>query len=155
VAILGVIACPITSGDTAFRSIRLILSEALHINQKPIINRILTALPIFVVAVLVCSFDFSTIWNYVGISNQVLASIVLWTTSRYLFKHGKSPLYTAIPATFLTYVCVCYFMVAPNKAGGLSLPINIGHIVAAIATILVVSLFVAHNRKLHPRSDSK
>ena len=155
VAILGVIACPITSGDTAFRSIRLILSEALHINQKPIINRILTALPIFIVAVLVCSFDFSTIWNYVGISNQVLATIVLWTTSRYLFKHGKSPLYTAIPATFLTYVCVCYFMVAPNKAGGLSLPVNIGHIVAATATILVVSLFVAHNRKLHPRSDSK
>ena len=142
IAMLGVIACPITSGDTAFRSIRLFLAEALHIIQSPIIFR---------VAVLVCSFDFSMIWNYVGISNQVLASIVLWTASRYLYKHGKSPLYTAIPATFLTYVCVCYFMVAPHKAGGLALPINLGHIVAAAATILVVALFITRNRKLHRR----
>jgi carbon starvation protein CstA len=154
IAVLGVIACPITSGDTAFRSIRLILAEAFHIDQKPIVNRILTALPIFVIAVLVCTFDFSTIWNYVGISNQVLASIVLWTCSRYLFKHGKSPLYTAVPATFLTYVCVCYFMVAPYKAGGLSLPVGAGHCVASAVTILVIAIFVAHNRKLHPRIQS-
>jgi carbon starvation protein CstA len=151
IAVMGVIACPITSGDTAFRSIRLILSEALNINQKPILNRILTALPIFVIAVLVCTFDFSTIWNYVGISNQVLASIVLWTASRYLYKHGKSPLFTAIPATFLTYVCVCYFMVAPHKAGGLSLPVNWGHIVAATATVAIVLIFTLGNRKLKRR----
>ena len=151
IAIMGVIACPITSGDTAFRSIRLILSEALNINQKPILNRILTALPIFIIAVLVCTFDFSTIWNYVGISNQVLASIVLWTATRYLYKHGKSPLFTAIPATFLTYVCACYFMVAPHKAGGLSLSVEWGHIVAATATLAIVILFTIGNKKLKRR----
>ncbi len=151
IAILGVIACPITSGDTAFRSIRLILAEALHINQRPILNRVLTALPIFVVAVLVCSSDFSTIWNYVGISNQVLAAIVLWTASRYLYKHGKSPLFTAIPATFLTYVCSCYFMVAPHKAGGLSLPLTVAHIVAAVVTLSIVTIFFLENRHLKRR----
>lgn len=151
IAILGVIACPITSGDTAFRSIRLILSEALNINQKPILNRVLTALPVFVVAVLVCTFDFSTIWNYVGISNQVLASIVLWTASRYLYKRGRNPLFTAIPATFLTYVCVCYFMVAPHKAGGLSLGLTAGHIVAATVTVAIALLFSLGNKKLKRR----
>ena len=150
-AIVGVVACPITSGDTAFRSIRLILAEALHINQRPVVNRVLTALPIFVVAVLVCSSDFSTIWNYVGISNQVLAAIVLWTASRYLYKHGKSPLFTAIPATFLTYVCSCYFMVAPHKAGGLSLPLTVAHIVAAVVTLSIVTIFFLENRHLKRR----
>ena len=151
VALLGVIACPITSGDTAFRSLRLIVSDALHINQKPIMNRIYIAIPIFVVAVLVCTFDFSTIWNYVGISNQVLASIVLWTATRYLYKHGKSPWFTAIPATFLTYVCVCYFMVAPHKAGGLALGLIAGHIVAAAVTVAIIILFSLGNKKLTRR----
>ncbi|MBR5034657.1 MAG: carbon starvation protein A [Bacteroidales bacterium] len=151
VALLGVIACPITSGDTAFRSLRLIVADAFHIGQKPILNRIGIAFPMFAIAVLVCTFDFSTIWNYVGISNQVLASIVLWTATRYLYKHGKNPLFTGIPATFLTYVCVCYFMVAPGKAGGLSLPVTTGHIVAAVATIAVVALFSTGNKKLKRR----
>lgn len=149
IAILGVIACPITSGDTAFRSIRLILSEALHINQKPIVNRIITALPIFVIAVLVCTFDFSTIWNYVGISNQILAAIILWTVSTYLYKRGKSPLFTAIPATFLTYVCSCYFMVAPVKSGGLNLPVTAGYIVSGVFTLLIVCLFLLRIRKIN------
>lgn len=153
IALLGVIACPITSGDTAFRSLRLIVADALHINQKPILNRIYIAIPMFIIAVLVCTFDFSTIWNYVGISNQVLASMVLWTASRYLYKHGKSPLFTAIPATFLTYVCVCYFMVAPGKAGGLSLGITIGHIVAAVVTLAIATLFFFENKRLKPRLD--
>lgn len=151
VALLGVIACPITSGDTAFRSLRLIIGDALHISQTPIVNRILIALPIFIVAVLVCTFDFSTIWNYVGISNQVLASIVLWTATRYLYKHSRNPLFTAIPATFLTYVCVCYFMVAPYKAGGLALGLTAGHIVAAVVTLAIVTVFFLENRHLKRR----
>jgi len=151
IALLGVIACPITSGDTAFRSLRLIIADALHYSQKPIMNRIYVALPIFIVAVLVCTFDFSTIWNYVGISNQVLASIMLWTATRYLYKHGKSPWFTAIPATFLTYVCVCYFMVAPHKAGGLALGLTSGHIVAAAVTVAIIILFSLGNKKLTRR----
>ena len=153
-AILGVVACPITSGDTAFRSLRLIIADAIHVSQKPILNRICIALPIFILAVLVCTFDFSTIWNYVGISNQVLASVVLWTAARYLYKHGKSPVYTAIPATFLSYVCVCYFMVAPVKAGGLSLPIVWGHAIAAIATCAIIVLFALGNKKIRVRGTS-
>ena len=145
VAILGVIACPITSGDTAFRSLRLIIADAFNINQKPIPNRIMLSIPIFAIAVLVCSVDFSTIWNYVGISNQVLATIVLWTATRYLYRKGNSPLFTAIPALFLTYVCSCYFMVAPYKAGGLQLPMTIGNIVAAVISIAVTVTFMYYS----------
>ena len=153
IALLGVIACPITSGDTAFRSLRLIVADALHFNQKPILNRIYIAIPIFIIAVLVCTFDFSTIWNYVGISNQVLANIMLWTASRYLYKHGKNPLFTAIPAIFLTYVCVCYFMVAPPKAGGLSFDPLIGHIIAATVTVSLALIFNLTSRRLVRRTN--
>ena len=145
VAILGVIACPITSGDTAFRSLRLVIADAFNIDQKPIPNRIMLAVPIFIMAVLVCTFDFSTIWNYVGISNQILATIVLWTATRYLYRKGNSPLFTALPATFLTYVCACYFMVAPDKAGGLPLPMTTGHIISAVITIAVVLIFMYYS----------
>ena len=145
VAILGVIACPITSGDTAFRSLRLIIADAFNINQKPISSRIMLAIPIFAVAILVCTVDFSTIWNYVGISNQVLATIVLWAATRYLYRKGNSPLFTAIPALFLTYVCSCYFMVAPYKAGGLQLSMTVGNIVAAVVTITIVLMFMYYS----------
>ena len=89
IAIVGVVVCPITSGDTAFRSMRLIIADALKFNQKPIKNRLIVSVPIFVVAYLLCNVDFSTIWKYVGIGNQVLATITLWTAATYLAKKGK------------------------------------------------------------------
>ena len=145
VAILGVIACPITSGDTAFRSLRLIIADAFNIDQKPILSRIMLAAPIFALAVLVCTVDFSIIWNYVGISNQILATIVLWAATRYLYRKGNSPLFTAIPALFLTYVCSCYFMVAPYAAGGLQLSMKVGYIVAAVVTAAVTLTFMYYS----------
>ena len=78
IAIIGVVVCPITSGDTAFRSMRLIIADALKFNQKPIKNRLIVSIPIFIIAYLLCNVDFSTIWKYVGIGNQVLATITLW-----------------------------------------------------------------------------
>ena len=84
IAILGVVVCPITSGDTAFRSLRLTIGDALKFNQKPIRNRLIVAIPIFVVAFILCKVDFSTIWKYVGIGNQVLATVVTWTAAAYL-----------------------------------------------------------------------
>ena len=71
IAIIGVVVCPITSGDTAFRSMRLIIADALKFNQKPIKNRLIVSIPIFIIAYLLCNVDFSTIWKYVGIGNQV------------------------------------------------------------------------------------
>jgi len=140
IAVIGVVACPITSGDTAFRSMRLILADALCFTQKPIRNRLLVSVPVFVVAYFLCQFDFSTLWKYVGISNQVLATITLWTASVYLMMEKKTHWYLSLPAFFLTAVCVTYFLIAPNKTGGL----NLGHTfsyVVGIGSAVVVMLF--------------
>lgn len=89
IAIIGVVVCPITSGDTAFRSMRLIIADALKFNQKPIKNRLIVSIPIFIIAYLLCNVDFSTIWKYVGIGNQVLATITLWTAPPIWLKKEK------------------------------------------------------------------
>lgn len=145
IAVLGVVACPITSGDTAFRSLRITIADALKFNQKPIYNRLLIAVPIFIVAFILCKVDFSTIWKYVGIGNQVLATIVTWTAAAYLAKNGRNHLMMSLPATFLTFVCVCYFMIAPHNAGGLFLPAGISYIagITAAAALFALMLFKA------------
>ena len=142
IAIVGVVVCPITSGDTAFRSMRLIIADALKFNQKPIKNRLIVSVPIFVVAYLLCNVDFSTIWKYVGIGNQVLATITLWTAATYLAKKGKAHWMMSIPATFLSIVCTTYFLIAPYKVGGLYLSSSISYPVGAIVGIGLFVLFI-------------
>lgn len=131
IAIIGVIACPITSGDTAFRSLRLTIADFLKSDQKPLSKRLMVCIPIFVVAFVCCKMDFSTIWKYVGISNQVLATIVLWTVAAYFIKKGKAHWMCSLPATFLTFVCVSYFIMAPHSGGGLHLSPVLGYVVGA------------------------
>jgi carbon starvation protein CstA len=140
IAILGVVICPITSGDTAFRSLRLMLGDVMRINQTPIRNRLLLALPIFLVAAFCCMMDFSLLWNYVGICNQIVATVMLWTFAKYLSKSPKH-LFLSIPAAFLTYVCVSYFMIAPYVNGGLSLNPTVGYIVAGVVTLVATVSF--------------
>ena len=142
IAIVGVVVCPITSGDTAFRSMRLIIADALKFNQKPIKNRLIVSVPIFVVAYLLCNVDFSTIWKYVGIGNQVLATITLWTAATYLAKKGKAHWMMSLPATFLSIVCTTYFLIAPYKVGGLHLSPTISYPVGAIGGIGLFVLFI-------------
>lgn len=148
IAVMGVICCPITTGDTSFRGVRLALADVLNINQKPVLNRILTALPIFAVAVLLCTLDFATLWNYVGISNQFFSVVMLWTIAKYLSLRGKSHLYASIPGTFMLFIVISFFMVAPAKMGGLSLDRNISYIVAGIITLASVLSF---NRYMYKR----
>lgn len=135
IAVIGVVVCPITSGDTAFRSLRITIAEVLKVNQKPILNRILVSLPIFAVAYCLCRLDFSTVWNYVGICNQALACIVLWMASAYLIGKGKPHWMTSVPATFLTFICISYFMVAPHISGGLHLAPVAGYITGIVAAV--------------------
>ena len=141
IAIIGVVVCPITSGDTAFRSMRLIIADALKFNQKPIKNRLIVSIPIFIIAYLLCNVDFSTIWKYVGIGNQVLATITLWTAATYLAKKGKAHWMMSIPATFLSIVCTTYFLIAPYKVGGLYLSPSISYPIGAIVGIGLFVLF--------------
>ncbi len=142
IAVIGVVVCPITSGDTAFRSLRLTIADFLKSDQKPIMKRLLVSIPIFILAFICCKVDFSTLWKYVGIGNQILATIVLWTASAYFIKAGKSHWLCSIPASFLTFVCVSYFIMAPHVNGGLHLSPVAGY-VAGIAVALALLVFCA------------
>ena len=133
VAILGVVICPITSGDTAFRSLRLSLADMLKYDQKPIVKRLVICLPIFAVAFMFCKVDFSTAWSYLGIANQVLAAIVMWTASAYLINKGKPHWMCSVPAAFLTFICVCFILVAPLGFGLAPIVGYVTGIVTAIA----------------------
>lgn len=122
-AILGVVVAPISSGDTAFRSARLILSDILRVNQKPVKNRIFVAIPLFAVAILLLWFNiadengFNVIWRYFGWMNQVLACFTLWAITVWLSRHSKRfyMLISLIPAVFMTSVCTTYICV--DKTG--------------------------------------
>lgn len=124
-AVFGVVACPITSGDTAFRSARLIIADALRIDQKPIKNRLAVAIPLFAVGVILVLFalesaeNFNIIWRYFSWSNQTLATIGLWAASAYLAKIGKLYWITLLPAAFMTVVVTSYFFTANECLGPL------------------------------------
>ena len=147
IAVIGVVVCPITSGDTAFRSLRLTLADLFKSDQKPISRRLLISLPIFALAFFCCKMDFSTVWNYVGIGNQLLATLVLWTSAAYLISKGKPHWMCSLPAAFLTFVCVSYFIMAPNKAGGLHLAPVIGYVAGAAAGLALLIFCMVKARK--------
>lgn len=138
-AMLGVIACPITSGDTAFRSARLTIADAMSFEQGPIKKRLLLSLPLFVVGFALTRIDFNIIWRYFAWSNQTLAMIVLWAAAAYLVKMGKSHWMTSLPATFMTAVSITYIMQAPE---GFRLATSIAYPVGAAAAILALGFFI-------------
>lgn len=144
-AILGVIAAPITSGDTAFRSARLIVADFLHISQKPILKRLMISIPLFVVGFLLLRIDFSIIWRYFAWCNQTLAVFTLWALTVYLAESKKLYILTLIPALFMTMVCSTYILVAPE---GLSMGIGISEIIGGLITICLFILFLLWKRKL-------
>lgn len=129
-AILGVVACPITSGDTAFRSARLIVADFTKLCQKPFRNRLVITLPLFGIAWLVTRMDFSVIWRYFGFSNQLLATIVLWMSAAYMRQQGKPHGFVAVPAAFMTAVCTAYIFIAPE---GFELGTSIGYPAGLVA----------------------
>lgn len=119
-AIIGVIVCPITSGDTAFRSARLILSEWTGLSQKPFRYRLLLTLPLLGIGAVLTQLDFNVLWRYFSWSNQTLAMIALWTMTAFLFQKGKYPwgfLLTAVPATFMSAVSMTYILMADEGFG--------------------------------------
>ncbi|MBU5311268.1 carbon starvation protein A [Tissierella carlieri] len=138
-AMLGVIACPITSGDTAFRSARLTIADAMNYEQGPIKKRLALALPLFVVAFGLTRIDFNIIWRYFAWSNQTLAMIVLWTASAYLVKNNKSHWLTTIPATFMTAVSATYILQAPE---GFKLSTTIAYPVGAAIAVAAIMFFL-------------
>lgn len=151
-AIMGVIICPITSGDTALRSVRLIIAEAFHIEQKSLRNRILVAIPIFTLALLLSQIRFEIIWRYIGLANQTLAAITLWACATWLAQERKQHWFLSLPATFLSGVCVTYFLFATHRSGGLALPYPIACFTGSICAFGALAFFI---KKTAPYYSSK
>ena len=144
IAILGVVICPITSGDTAFRSLRLSLADLFKYDQKPISKRLVVCLPVFVAAFFFCKVDFSTAWSYLGIANQILATIVLWTGAAYLMQKGRAHWMCSLPAAFLTFICVSFLVVAPL---GLGLAPIVGYIAGGAVALPLFAFCIVRARR--------
>ena len=152
-AILGVVAAPITSGDTAFRSARLIIADFVHLDQKPMLKRLYIAVPLFVVSALLLWYNvsdangFNTIWRYFGWANQTLSVFMFWTATVYLVrtKGGLWYLITLIPGLFMTSVCTTFILV--DKIG-LGLPAaTIPWIAIGTFVISAILFYLWKNRK--------
>ena len=136
-ALLGVVACPITTGDTAFRSARLTLADFFNFSQVSIKNRLILAIPLFVIAFILTQVRFDVIWRYFAWINQSLSVITLWAITVYLLREQKNYWISLIPALFMSAVCLSYILVAPE---GFAL----NYMVAIIITILVLFLGILY-----------
>ena len=151
-AILGIVAAPITSGDTALRSARLIAADFLHFDQRPIGKRLMISIPIFLVTIGVLIYSlgdaegFKIIWRYFAWCNQTLAVITLWAITVYLVKEKKNFYISFLPALMMTMVCSSYICIAPE---GLSLPQNISYVIGGICTLSALIWFIAWYKKRH------
>ena len=149
-AILGVVAAPITSGDTAFRSARLIVASALKLNQKPKMNRLYVCLPIFVVSIALLSWQssnpdgFNVIWQYFGWSNQTLSVFTLWAITVYLVRKNKPYVITLLPALFMTGVCSTYLFISKQAFG---LQEDLAYYLGILTVIIAMVWFVVWIRK--------
>ena len=143
-AILAVAIFPITSGDTAFRSLRLTIMDAFKISQTTL-HRLALAVPILGVAYLMTFLDFSLIWRYFAFSNMLLSTSVLWLATKYLFDRGTFHWIASIPAVIGTAITVAYIATAGiglNLPATYSKPIGI-----VIAVVCLIGLVMAHNKR--------
>lgn len=131
-AMVGVIVCPITSGDTAFRSARLTLADWFGMDQKDFSKRLMLCVPLLGAGAIIGHLDYTIVWRYFSWTNQTLAMIVLWTASMFLFKEKKNYWLTAVPATFMSAVSMTYFFSAPECLGlGTAISYPAGIVLAA------------------------
>lgn len=150
-AILGVIAAPITSGDTAFRSARLIVADFLHVDQKSIKRRLYICVPLFVIAISLLLYSlgdangFNKIWRYFAWANQTLAVFTLWAITVYLVRLHKAYIITLIPALFMTAVCLTYICIAPE---GLGCSHEWSYVVGFSGVVIALLLFIRWKNKL-------
>lgn len=149
-ALLGIVAAPITSGDTALRSARLIAADFLNFDQRPISKRLMICIPIFLVTigVLVYSLSdaegFKIIWRYFAWCNQTLAVFTLWAITVYLVKEKKNFYISFLPALLMTLVCSTYICIAPE---GLSLPQGISYAIGGACTLAALIWFIVWYKK--------
>ena len=163
-AVAGVVVCPITSGDTAFRSARLILAESFSLNQKNIKNRLLITVPLLVAGGLLTWFaivndnGFQVIWRYFSWSNQTLAMIALWVSTAYLIKKSKyrfGSIITAVPATFMSAVSMTYILTASEGFRiSTSIAYPVGAVFAAGLFIIYIVLLAKSGKFTKAKKES-
>lgn len=150
-AILGVVAAPITSGDTALRSARLIIADFIHLEQKSIRKRLYVCIPMFaaVIALLVWQMEnpqgFDVIWSLFGWSNQTLSVFTLWAITVYLAQQRKCYWITLLPALFMTVVCTTYILIAPE---GFELPFTAGLAGGLTLMALFAAIFMKYKNTI-------
>ena len=155
ITILGVISAAVTSGDTALRSARLIIADFLHYDQKPIKNRLIVAIPMFVVTAVVLVYSiadtsgFDMIWRYFAWANQVIAMVTLWAITVYLSKEKKNYIFSLVPAMFMTMVTMTYIFEFPagKYVEGVGFSSVVAPIIAGCITILFTVLFFNCRKK--------
>jgi carbon starvation protein CstA len=152
-AIIGVIAAPITSGDTALRSARLIAADFLHISQKQIARRLLISVPIFIVCFIIMLLPYEVLWRYFAWSNQVLSVFTLWAVTLWLSRARKQYLITLLPAMFMTCVTTTYIFFAPEglsqlttRLWGSAIPYACALTIGLATSLLFLILFLRHRR---------
>jgi len=145
-ALLGVVAAPITSGDTAFRSARLIVADFLHLKQGAMKNRLMICIPLFIAGYGLTLMDFAVIWRYFAWANQTLGMIVLWAITVYLAQEKKFYWVTLIPAVFMTMVISSYLLFAPE---GFALPYFVSINSGLAITICTAIWFFIKQKRIH------
>ena len=138
IAMIGVIACPISSADTAYRSARLTLADWFNYDQKPIKNRLVLTVPLLGVGAFLTQIDVQIIWRYFSWSNLTLAMIALWAASVYLLKRGRAYLVTALPATFMSAVSCTYILMAEE---GMRLSTSVAYPIGILFAVGCLGMF--------------
>jgi carbon starvation protein CstA len=140
-AILGVVAAPITSGDTAFRSARLIIADMLRLEQRTKWKRLVICAPLFAAGVALTFVNFDIVWRYFAWTNQALATVVLWCIVVYLHKERHNYWVAIVPAVFMTYICASFVFVSTQFVGMGAVPM--AYVWGGVATI-VITLLMAY-----------
>ena len=138
-AILGVVAAPITTGDTAFRSARLIAADFMHYKQNKVYKRMILSLPLFGISAWLMFVDFQVLWRYFAWVNQSLSVLTLWAITVWLAKRRKFFYVSLVPALWMTLVCTTYIFIAPE---GFQLGHTLSYTLGGLATVVALSLFV-------------
>ena len=143
-AILGVVAAPITSGDTAFRSARLMIADVFHIEQRTHWKRLVICAPLFAAGVALTFIDFAVVWRYFAWTNQALATVVLWCIVVYLYRQKSNYWVALIPALFMTYICSSFVFVSNQFVGLGSTPLAYllgGALTVALTVVMCYKLY--------------
>ena len=147
-ALLGVVAAPITSGDTAFRSARLIVADMLNFDQRPIWKRLVVSLPLFAAGIGIAFIDFDTIWRYFAWSNQALSVFTLWMITAWLMRRrSRYVILALLPALIMTYICSSFVFVSNQFVGMGS--VDAAYIYGGAVTAIIAGLLITKIRRIN------